>query len=198
MSARAIRIGALLALAGLAAACRPTTGDSTTARPPIALPGDPTLSRVPLGAPPGTPLALATNIPNPYEGDAVAVGQGKTLFGAMNCVYCHGSGGAGLMGPPLDAPGWRYGGTPAQIYNSIHDGRPQGMPAWGQSLPPDQIWKLVAYIESLGGASPPATPKMVQIAGAQPSSTGEQAAEQSTADTAHEGLVAADKANGGG
>jgi cytochrome c oxidase cbb3-type subunit 3 len=192
------RLLCLAALAVLATACRPATGDSTTGVSPVALPADSTLSRIPLGAPPGTPLDLATDIPNPDEGDAVAVGQGKTLFGAMNCVYCHGSGGSGLIGPPLNGPGWRYGGTPAQIFNSIHDGRPQGMPAWGASLPPDQIWKLVAYIESLGGATSPATPKMVQIAGAQPSQTGEQPAEQSKADSAHEGLMAADKANGGG
>ena len=198
MAARTISVGCVLALAALAGGCRPATGDSTTARPPIALPGDATLSHVPMGAPPGSPLELSTNIPNPYERDAVAVGQGKTLFSAMNCVYCHGAGGSGLMGPPLNAPGWRYGGTPAQIYNSIHDGRPQGMPAWGQSLPPDQIWKLVSYIESLGGASPPATPKMVQIAGPQPSATGPQVADQSPADAAHEGQIEADKANGGG
>lgn len=195
MAWRAIRIGSFLALAALAAACRPATGNSTTARPPIALPGD-QLYRVPLGAPPGSPLALSTNVANPYEGDAVAVGQGKTLFSAMNCVYCHGSGGSGLMGPPLNGTGWRYGGAPAQIYNSIHDGRPQGMPAWGRSLPPDQIWKLVAYIESLGGAAPPATARMAAIGGPQPSATGEQAAEQSKTDTSRQGLVEADQANG--
>jgi cytochrome c oxidase cbb3-type subunit 3 len=198
MAWRAIRIAPLLALASIAAGCKPATGGSTTTTAPIALPGEPTLSQVPLGAPPGTPLELATNIPIPYEGDAVALGQGKTLFSAMNCVYCHGSGGSGLMGPPLNAPGWRYGGTPAQIFNSIHDGRPQGMPAWGQSLPPDQIWKLVAYIESLGGAESPATAKMVQIGGPQPSATGPQTAEQSKTDAAQQGLAAADKANGGG
>ncbi len=195
MGARRISIGLLAVLA--TAGCRPATGDSTTGRPPIALPGDPTLSRVPLGAPPGTPLELSTNIANPYEGDAVAVGQGKALFGAMNCVYCHGAGGSGLMGPPLDSPAWRYGGAPAQIYNSIHDGRPQGMPAWGGSLPPDQIWKLVAYIESLGGASPPATARMARIGGAQPSATGPQPAEQSQTDSANQALAQADKATGG-
>jgi mono/diheme cytochrome c family protein len=25
------------------------------------------------------------------------------------------------------------------------------MPAWKRALPPDEIWKLVAYIQSLGG-----------------------------------------------
>ena len=199
MAARLIRLGCVVALLSLAAAgCKPATGGSTTAHPPFALPGDESLSRVPLGAPPGAPLGLSTNIANPYEGDAVAVAQGKTLFGAMNCVYCHGAGGAGLIGPPLDSPGWRYGGTPAQIYNSIHDGRPKGMPAWGSSLPPDQIWKLTTYIESLGGAAPPATPAMAQIGGPQPSATGPQVAEQVDKDAAHEALTQADKANGGG
>ena len=180
-----------------AAACRPSTGGSTTAHPPVALPSDPTMARIPLGAPPGAPLALATNLTNPYEGDAVAVAQGKALYGAMNCVYCHGAAGAGLIGPPLDSHGWRYGGAPAQIYNSIHDGRPQGMPGWGGSLPPDQIWKLVAYIESLGGAVPPATAKMSAIAETQPSTTGPQAAEQDKADTAHQALIEGDKTHGG-
>jgi cytochrome c oxidase cbb3-type subunit 3 len=188
---------AIMAASLAAAGCRPATGESTTLHPPVALPSDPTMSRIPLGAPPGTLLTLATNIPNPYEGDAVAVSEGQSLFSAMNCVYCHGGGGSGLIGPPLDSHGWRYGGAPAQIYNSIHDGRPQGMPAWGKSLPPDQIWKLVAYIESLGGALPPATAKMGQIVGQQPSATGPQAADQDKTDTAHHALVEGNKSNGG-
>jgi len=194
-----MRILALTIIAAslAAAGCMPSTGGSTTLRPPVALPSDPTLSRVPLGAPPGTPLALATNIANPYEGDAVAVAQGQALFSAMNCVYCHGGGGSGLIGPPLDSQGWRYGGAPAQIYNSIHDGRPQGMPAWGKSLPPDQIWKLVAYVESLGGASPPATGKMSAMGASQPSTTGPQAADQDPTDTAHQALIDGNKSNGG-
>ena len=46
------------------------------------------------------------------------------------------------------------GGSPADIYKSIFEGRPEGMPAWGRSIPPAQIWKVVAYIESKGGAFP--------------------------------------------
>jgi len=188
---------AVVATSLAAAGCKPATGGATTAHPPIALPSDPTMARIPLGAPPGAPLALATTTANPYEGDAVAVSDGKALFGAMNCVYCHGGAGAGLIGPPLDAHGWRYGGAPAQIYNSIHDGRPQGMPAWGKSLPPDQIWKLVAYIESLGGATAPATAKMSDMAQGQPSTTGPQAADQDQTDTAHQALIAGNKSDGG-
>jgi cytochrome c oxidase cbb3-type subunit 3 len=58
------------------------------------------------------------------------------------------------MGPDLTDTYWRYGGSPADIYKSIYEGRPQGMPAWGRALSPDVIWKLVAYIESKGGAFP--------------------------------------------
>jgi hypothetical protein len=28
------------------------------------------------------------------------------------------------------------------------------MPAWGQAMPPAEIWKIVAYIQSLGGSVP--------------------------------------------
>jgi cytochrome c oxidase cbb3-type subunit 3 len=56
------------------------------------------------------------------------------------------------MGPDLTDTYWRYGGLPAEIYQSIAQGRPQGMPAWGAALPPEDIWKLVAYIESFGGS----------------------------------------------
>ncbi len=88
------------------------------------------------------------------------------------------------MGPALNARGWRYGGTPGEIFNSIHDGRPKGMPAWGQRLPPQEIWRLTAYIESLGGALPPATAAMATIGPPQPSATGPQAAGQAAPDTA--------------
>ncbi len=195
---RQIPLIPLLLLAGLAlAGCRPARGDSTAAATPAQTPSEAALRSLPLGAPPGEPVSPAASVKNPYEGDDVAVQQGKTLFGAMNCVYCHGAQGAGLMGPSLRAGSWRYGGAPAEIYNSIHDGRPQGMPAWGARLPPDQIWKLVAYVESLGAAAPPASAKMAAMGAAQSSTTGDQVAGQSKTDSSHEALVADDRRRGG-
>ena len=180
----------LLLLAGLTlAACSKPQGGSTAETNPAAIPADETLNRVPLGAPPGEPVSIAATIANPFEGNAQAVQQGKQLFGAMNCVYCHGAEASGLIGPALNGQGWRYGGTPAELYNSIHDGRPKGMPAWGTRLPPDQIWKLVAYLESLGGSAPPAGPQMVSLGGAQASTTGPEPAGESQVDTAHQGLT---------
>ena len=188
----------MLVLAGLAlAGCQPASGGATGPHQSAQPPSDQRLSQVPLGSPPGQPMSLGSTIANPFEGDAEAVARGKALFGAMNCVYCHGAGGSGLIGPPLNAPGWRYGGTPAQIYNSIHDGRPQGMPAWGGVLPPDQVWQIVAYVESLGGAQPPATPGMAALGAPQPSGTGPEPADQVQTDTAHAALLAADRRSGG-
>jgi cytochrome c oxidase cbb3-type subunit 3 len=175
-----------LALAG----CQRPSGGAASPTLPTDAPAEAQLHAIPLGVPPGQAGALGEQIGNPYEGDAVAVADGKALFSSMNCVYCHGAGGSGLIGPALNGRGWRYGGAPAQLYNSIHDGRPQGMPAWGSRLPPDQIWKLVAYLESLGGASSPATPKMVDLGGPAPSTTGPQVNGQSQTDTANQARVA--------
>jgi cytochrome c oxidase cbb3-type subunit 3 len=170
---------AALALGG----CGRPRGESTTGADPTAAPPQTALAAIPLGAPPGQARSPASAVNNPYEGDASAIAQGKALFSAMNCVYCHGAGASGLMGPALNGTGWRFGGTPAQLYNSIHDGRPKGMPAWGDRLPADQIWKLVAYLESLGGAQAPATAPMQTLGGAAVSATGDQAAGQSQSDT---------------
>lgn len=180
----------LVALGG----CNPTSGGTAEPGPK---PGASALAAVPLGAPPGETAAQGAGLVNPFEGNAGAVADGKALFSSMNCVYCHGPEGSGLIGPPLNSPAWRYGGAPAQIFQSIHDGRPQGMPAWGTRLPPDEIWKLVAYIESLGGAKPPATAAMVGLGGASPSTTGPQVGGQAQVDSAHAALVAADKRHDG-
>ena len=177
-----------IALAG----CR-MKGDSNTAGPHAEIPADQALNSIPLGAPPGEAVSIAASIRNPVEGDPAAVAQGKRLFTAMNCVYCHGAQASGLMGPSLNDQGWRYGGTPAEIYNSIHDGRPKGMPAWGGLLPADQIWKLTAYIETLGGAAPPATTQETKLAGPEASTTGAQPAGEKPADAAHLSLVGARK-----
>jgi mono/diheme cytochrome c family protein len=107
--------------------------------------------------------ALARSIPNPYVDNAQAIVAGKSLYIQMNCAGCHAYNAKGNMGPDLTDTYWRYGGLPAQIFQSIHDGRAQGMPAWGAALPPQEIWKLVAYIESLGGTfSVDGTPRNAQ------------------------------------
>jgi cytochrome c oxidase cbb3-type subunit 3 len=121
----------------------------------VDLPSSDTMASIPLGdVPGGERLPQAAGTPNPLAKDASAVEMGKRLYTTMNCADCHGYDAKGAMGPDLTDNYWRYGGTPAAIYNSIAQGRPQGMPAWGTALPPIEIWRLTAYIQSLGGTFP--------------------------------------------
>ena len=119
------------------------------------LPNEGAMARVALGDIAGVGNnTLETKVKNPYSGDMAAIKQGQELFVGMNCAACHGYDLKGGMGPDLTDTYWRYGGSPADIYKSIFEGRPQGMPAWGRTIPPALIWKVAAYIESKGGAYP--------------------------------------------
>jgi cytochrome c oxidase cbb3-type subunit 3 len=53
------------------------------------------------------------------------------------------------MGPSLRDSVWRYGSSDTQLFATISEGRPVGMPAWGGRIPEDQIWQLISYIRSL-------------------------------------------------
>ena len=86
---------------------------------------------------------------NPHEGDAIAVATGAKLFVAYNCIDCHGADGSGAMGPSLADGRWHFGGAPAEVFESIYQGRPEGMPAWGSLISEDQVWMLVSYVRSL-------------------------------------------------
>lgn len=119
-------------------------------------PGAAELLEVPVSGNPVSDQA-PPDIRNPYAGDPNAVVQGKNLFAKMNCNGCHAPLGGGGMGPPLSDPEWIYGDGPASIYLSIVQGRPNGMPAWGRSLPAGAIWSLVAYVQTLSQAPPSAS-----------------------------------------
>ena len=84
------------------------------------------------------------------ERNAYAMSQGKTLFRWFNCAGCHSNGGGG-MGPALMDERWRYGSSPDDIYRTIMDGRPNGMPAFRGRISEDQAWQLVAYVRSMSG-----------------------------------------------
>jgi len=90
-----------------------------------------------------------------YEGNAYHISEGKRLFTWFNCVGCHAHGG-GDSGPPLMDDKWIYGGEIDQIYLTIVQGRPNGMPAFGGKIPSQQIWEIAAYIRTMGGHGPKA------------------------------------------
>lgn len=101
---------------------------------------------IPVGMPSrARPLTLT----NPFEGDRTAIATGAQIYISYNCVDCHGADGSGAMGPSLQDGRWRFGGSPSEVFESIYQGRPEGMPAWGGRISEEQLWMLVAYVRSL-------------------------------------------------
>src|SRR4051794_8116437 len=80
--------------------------------------------------------SATTNPPviNKYEENAYALSQGQQFYNKFNCVGCHSHGGGG-MGPALMDDEWIYGSNPEQIFATIVQGRPNGMPAFGGKIP---------------------------------------------------------------
>lgn len=93
--------------------------------------------------------ATPRRVDNPVAGNPEAEQRGMSYFATFNCVGCHAPNAGGGMGPSLSNRFFVYGGDPANIYLSIYQGRPNGMPAWGATLPESVIWDLVAYIEAI-------------------------------------------------
>src|SRR3954454_16413325 len=105
---------------------------------------------VPPTGPAGAMVETIGRVKNPFEESAYAVSEGKRLYSAFNCVGCHARGGGG-MGPPLMDDQWLYGSEPEQVFATIVEGRPNGMPRFGARVPEYQIWWLVAYVRSMSG-----------------------------------------------
>jgi cytochrome c oxidase cbb3-type subunit 3 len=83
-----------------------------------------------------------------YYNNPDAVNTGKRLFQQYNCSGCHSNGGGG-MGPDLMDDVWTYGSRLEQIHQTLVDGRPNGMPSWGNKVPDQQLWQLAAYVRSM-------------------------------------------------
>jgi cytochrome c oxidase cbb3-type subunit III len=111
------------------------------------------------GVVPGiSPQAVLGLIHNPYAGSAAAAATGRQLFVGFNCAGCHSGYAGGGMGPSLRDSLWIYGSSDQQIFSTIAEGRPYGMPAWGGRLPADLIWKIITYLRTLGTPAEPDKP----------------------------------------
>ena len=99
----------------------------------------------------GTPAAgtvpAGKEVKNPFEGKPEAIKEGDKIFDAR-CSECHmdGTGGAG---PDLTDDTWIYGGSDAEVFETISGGRKGGMPSWKGVLSSDDIWKVMAFIRSI-------------------------------------------------
>ncbi|HEX6860762.1 MAG TPA: c-type cytochrome [Caulobacteraceae bacterium] len=88
-----------------------------------------------------------------FQADPIHIANGKRYYSWYNCSGCHFNGGGGI-GPQFMNGKWTYGGSLAEIHNSIAQGRPNGMPVWGGTIPDNQIWEIAAYVKSLSKAPP--------------------------------------------
>jgi cytochrome c oxidase cbb3-type subunit 3 len=86
------------------------------------------------------------------EKSAFAFSMAKVLF-ADNCAACHQSGGNGVIGsyPNLLDDAWLWGGTYANIEETLNNGRIGNMPGFKGQLSTAQLDDLAEYVLSLSG-----------------------------------------------
>jgi cytochrome c oxidase cbb3-type subunit 3 len=88
---------------------------------------------------------------NNRDADPELATAGKTHF-TTYCTACHGPEGKGnqMLGAPNLSDGiWLYGGTAAQITQTLRSGRNGAMPAFGDTLSEDKIHILTAWVYGL-------------------------------------------------
>lgn len=100
----------------------------------------------------------ANSIPTPppsnmYQESAYSVSEGQKLYEQYNCVGCHAHGGGGI-GPALMDNSWIYGSEAGNIFTTIMQGRPNGMPSFRNRIPEYQAWEIAAYVRSMAGLLP--------------------------------------------
>ena len=89
------------------------------------------------------PPPVATTPPLDLK-DPDVIAAGSSLFRRTCTGYCHGSEGRISRAPALRGREFE----PRYLFLRISSGSPP-MPAYQTVLPPEEIWKLVAYIMSL-------------------------------------------------
>jgi cytochrome c oxidase cbb3-type subunit 3 len=99
--------------------------------------------------PGGVPAGIGSTLAD-YQENAYAMNEGKRLFDSYNCSGCHAHGG-GSIGPALMDAQWIYGSSPPNIFATIVEGRPNGMPSFRGKVPDFQVAQLVAYVRSMAG-----------------------------------------------
>ena len=95
--------------------------------------------------------ASAAQMKNPYADNAQAAAGGKKLYG-QNCAQCHGANLQGIgPAPPLDNASTQKA-KPGELFWFITNGNLNaGMPSWA-SLPKQQRWQIVTFLQSKIGA----------------------------------------------
>ena len=89
-------------------------------------------------------VAVVGELKNPYQDNLAVLPEAKKLF-EENCAQCHGKNLQGQVGPSL----WDVDKPDALVFKTIYGGVPAaGMPAFGETLGRERIWKLVTFIKT--------------------------------------------------
>ncbi len=105
------------------------------------------------------PVKGISQFKRPWEPTPEIVAHGKAIF-MQQCVACHGAEGKG-DGPAAaalnphprnftSAEGWGNGRKPSQIFKTLKEGRPGTGMASFATIPAEDRWTIVAYVETLG------------------------------------------------
>jgi mono/diheme cytochrome c family protein len=87
-------------------------------------------------------------LPNPYEGDPLAIEAGNKLF-QRECAACHGKDARGIgKAPPLVLPDVYRAAAGALFWVLRNGSLKRGMPSYAH-LPEQQRWQIVTYLKSL-------------------------------------------------
>lgn len=106
--------------------------------------------------------SAARSKPNPFTAAPELMTEARHHF-ADHCAICHANDGSGntVIGRNLNPPAPDMKLMPTQsmsdgeLYYVIHNGiRFTGMPAWGESDPDNDSWKLVLFIRHLPNVTP--------------------------------------------
>ena len=107
--------------------------------------------------------AAAAAVKNPVAGQAAAIAAGRALY-TTNCASCHGASTQGNGNvPALASAQVKHASAGALFWFVTQGSVANGMPAWG-SLPEQQRWQLVSYLQSLDAASAQAATPAAAIA----------------------------------
>ena len=95
--------------------------------------------------------------PSNLKAPAMIAG-GRALFNRRCAGQCHGiDGQEGFQGPTLLGKAYL---DPPYVFATLIAGRPgSAMPSWKGRLPDDELWKIIAFVSSLGDQARVATGK---------------------------------------
>lgn len=129
----------------------------------IRLPGDPVNAEYRAEVSAFAAVQEAEAAKNPVSEEALAallkdegaLSGGKAVF-VEKCSPCHGAKGEGVIGPNLTDNAWLHGGKLMDINAVVTNGvAEKGMIAWGKTLSPADLRKVVAFVGSIRNTNVP-------------------------------------------